>query len=191
MKNIILASESPRRRDILDMFGLKYEVLSSDIEEKMSDDEEPEQIVMALALQKALDVESKVDDQVIIAADTIVYGSSVMGKPSSEKEAFEMLKALSGTEHYVYTGFAVVEANTSHKVVDYAKTKVKMKNLSDEQIKRYVASGEPMGKAGAYAIQGIGAVLVESIEGDFFNVVGLPVSKLHDVLEQDFGISLY
>ena len=120
----------------------------------------------------------------------MVYHETILGKPKDEEDAFEMLKSLSNSEHYVFTGIAVIEACSDIKIVDYVKTKVIFKELSESTIKSYIDSGEVWGKAGAYAIQGLGATLIESIEGDFYNVVGLPISKLQDILLNNFGISL-
>jgi len=191
MKRIILASGSPRRKEILNMFGIEFDIQTSDIVERVNPQESPEQVVMALAFEKGFDIASKSDaESIIIAADTIVYHEGIMGKPKDFDEAYTMLSELSGTEHYVYTGVAIIEACSDRKYVDYVKTKVTFKTLSDDTIKAYIDSEEAWGKAGAYAIQGLGACLVESIEGDFYNVVGLPISKVSDILSQQFGIDL-
>lgn len=191
MKQIILASGSPRRKEILSMFDIPFEVRSSDIEEKVFNGELPEQVVMALAFEKGFDIASESDaNTIVIAADTVVYHDTILGKPENEQEAYDMLKELSGTEHYVYTGMAVIESCSDFKIVDYVKTKVVFKELSDETINTYIASGEVWGKAGAYAIQGLGSTLVKYIEGDFYNVVGLPISRLQDILVQHFNMSL-
>lgn len=191
MKRLILASGSPRRKEIMAMFNIDFEIETSAIEEKINSNERPEQAAMALAFEKGFDIASASDaDSIIIAADTLVCHETIMGKPKNRQEAYEMLKELSGTEHKVYTGIAIIEACSDRKYVDYVMTKVHFKPLTDEIIQAYIDSGEVWGKAGAYAIQGLGATLVDSIEGDFFNVVGLPISKVADILMQQFGISL-
>ncbi|RKD27980.1 septum formation protein [Caminicella sporogenes DSM 14501] len=191
MNKIILASSSPRRREILKNIGLKFDIVKADIEEKVRTDEKPEQIVMALAFEKAINIANKIEkDFIIIAADTIVYKDRVLGKPKNFEEAYEMLKLLEDDIHYVYTGIAVIKAGSHKKVVDFEKTKVKIKKLTDEKIKRYIETGEVWDKAGAYAIQGFGSLIVEWIEGDYFNVVGLPISKLDKILHEHFNISI-
>lgn len=191
MKKIILASSSPRRIEILKSFGLDFEVMSSDIIESFRDDETPEQIVMSLAFQKAIDISTRVENNaIIIAADTIVYKDKVLGKPSDFNEAFSMLLRLQDSIHYVYSGVAILESKSYKKYITYEKTKVKIKKLSEDKIKRYIDSGEVWDKAGAYAIQGLGGTFVEWIDGDYYNVVGLPISKLDDILERHFDKSI-
>lgn len=188
---IILASGSPRRKEILSLFGKPFEVITSDIEEPVVESDPPEITVMALALEKALDVASKAaKGHLVIGADTLVYCEGYLGKPKNEQDAFDMLVRLQGRAHQVYTGVAVIRAGTDEKVVDSVCTTVHMKPLTTEQIRCYVDSGEPMGKAGAYAIQGKGTLLVEEIHGDYFNVVGLPAQRLGEILEKHFGYNL-
>jgi len=189
MTRIVLASNSPRRKELLERVGVEFSVDASSIDEVVRENESPEQIAMGLALQKGLDVASRHEEgTIIIAADTIVYNKKVMGKPVDEVDARSMLNDLSGTLHQVYTGIAVIEAGTNNKFVDYECTDVKFRVLSPEKIDNYVASGEVFGKAGAYAIQGKGMTLVEWIHGDYFNVVGLPVSKLESLMEKHFNM---
>ncbi|MCT4562810.1 MAG: Maf family protein [Maledivibacter sp.] len=190
-KRIVLASSSPRRQEILKNLGLTFDVVKSDIDEKVREEELPEHIVMALALEKAIDVSNKIDsDAIIIAADTIVYKEKVLGKPRSFDDAYSMLTSLQDDIHHVYSGLAIIERGTYNKYVTYEKTMVKIKNLSDDKIKRYIDTGEVWDKAGAYAIQGLGSTIVEYIEGDYFNVVGLPVSKLEDILHNHFDLNI-
>ncbi|BEP29931.1 nucleoside triphosphate pyrophosphatase [Helicovermis profundi] len=189
MKKIILASNSPRRKEILKNMGLNFKTISSDIEEKVDENESPESIVMSLAFRKANDIFVKSDkDSIIIAADTIVFYNKVIGKPRSKKEAKEMLRLLSDNTHYVYTGVSIID--DKNKIIDFVKTKVVFKKLTDKQIDNYIETGEPLDKAGAYAIQGVGSVFVDSIEGDYFNVVGLPISRLSDILSDVFNIHI-
>lgn len=191
MGKIILASNSPRRKEILNKVGVEFCVMGSDIEEIVREGEKPESVVMALAFEKASDIASRVDDEsIIVAADTIVYKNSILGKPNDDKDAYNMLKSLSASSHEVYTGFTVLRANTNLKITEYVKTTVTFKELDDETINRYIETGEPMGKAGAYAIQGYGSTLIESITGDYFNVVGLPISRLSEVLKKNFNFAI-
>lgn len=190
-KKLVLASSSPRRRKILENLDLNFIIMKSKAPEKIKADEAPEHIVMALALEKALDIsENLTDDSIIIAADTIVYKKKVLGKPKSYEDAFEMLKSLQDDIHYVYTGLAVIENGTYKKFVTYEKTKVQIKRLSESKIKKYIETGEVWDKAGSYAIQGFGSTIVKCIEGDYFSVVGLPVAKLEDILSKHFGVSI-
>ncbi|MBS3995467.1 MAG: septum formation protein Maf [Alkaliphilus sp.] len=191
MTVFVLASASPRRSEILSIFTEKFEIQSADIEEKIHAEEYPEQIVMALALEKALTVaEKRVSEEIIIAADTVVVRDQIFGKPIDYEDAFRMLSILQNQVHEVLTGVAIIKAGTNEKIVSYSKTKVKMKQLSEQLIHRYINTGEVWGKAGAYAIQGKGAGIVEWIEGDYFNVVGLPISKLVDLLRKHFKIEI-
>ncbi len=189
MARIVLASNSPRRKELLERVGVEFTIDASNIEERVHENETPEQIAMGLALQKGLDVSKRYETgTIIIAADTIVYNGKVMGKPTDADDAIAMLNELSGSLHQVYTGIAIIEAGTHNKFVDFECTDVKFKDLSADKINSYVASGEVFGKAGAYAIQEKGMTLVEWIRGDFFNVVGLPVSKLETLFEKHFNM---
>ncbi len=192
MDKIVLASSSPRRKEILDKYNINYSIMPSYIKEYTNIGETPEQITMSLAYEKALDVANKLNDnEIIIAADTIVYfDNEVLGKPKDYKEAYDMLKSLSDHHHYVITGVAIIKQNTDFKIIDYEKTKVVFRKLSDRLIKNYLDSGEYVDKAGAYAIQGKGEIFVKSIEGCYSNVVGLPITKLDMLLEKYFNISL-
>lgn len=191
-RKIVLASSSPRRREILENLGLNFVIMKSNIEEKIRCEELPEQIVMALALEKAVDISEKLDNhEIIIAADTIVYKDKVLGKPKSFDDAVNMLTSLQDDVHYVYSGLAVVENNTYKKFVTYERTMVKIKKLSRNKINKYIETDEVWDKAGSYAIQGFGGAIVEWINGDYFSVVGLPVSKLEDILSNHFNINIF
>lgn len=192
MKRLVLASRSPRRREILKQLGLDFEIMESNIEEAYSGGDKPHRYASFAALQKAKDVAQRVDfPAVIMGADTIVVlEGEVMGKPKDDLEAFEMLSRLSGKQHRVITGLAVVDATNGKELNDYQTTLVNMKNITTARIKRYVDTGEPLDKAGAYAIQGRAAVFVDSIKGCYFNVVGLPVAKLDGML-QAMGLELF
>lgn len=191
MKKIILASASPRRKELLSQLGLSPEIQASEIVELSSPEESPESVAMSLAFQKAIDVASKFQDGVVVAADTIVVlEGKIMGKPFDKADAYEMLRSLSGRTHDVITGFSIVDTMTGIKIVDYEKTLVRFRNLDKERIIKYIESGEALDKAGSYGIQGKGALLVDKIEGCYFNVVGLPLSKLEGYLKTYFGINL-
>lgn len=187
---IILASQSPRRRELLAQMGMTgFTVSPAKGEEDMGAGLPPDQLVESLALAKAREVAAgAAADDIIIAADTIVtLDGQVLGKPHSEHEAFEMLRTLSGRDHVVYTGLAVLRGGET--ISGHEATQVRFRPLSDEEIRAYIATGEPMDKAGAYGIQGRGALLVEGIRGDYFNVVGLPVCKLGRILDR-LGVKL-
>lgn len=178
MKNakIILASASPRRRELLAQAGFEFEVITSDVDEVVDPDLTPDMLVMSLAKQKAQAVAINREDFVVIGSDTVVVlDSKVLGKPKDEADAVRMLESLSGRTHEVYTGVCVAYGGGTHSFFEC--TRVKFCELEEEQISAYVATNEPMDKAGAYGIQGKGCVLVEGIEGDYFNVVGFPVSR--------------
>lgn len=196
MNRIILASQSPRRKELLSSVGLEFEVIVSDADESVVSKEHiPVNVyVQELALIKAAAVAKQLlkdKNAVIISADTIVtHDGCVLGKPKDEEDAFKMLKSLSGKTHEVYTGYCVMRIKDGYTVCNSVKTSVTFKNIDDDKIRRYIRTSEPMDKAGAYGIQGIGGMLVEKIEGDYANVVGLPVSALADTLEKEFDINL-
>lgn len=191
MKEIILASTSPRRKELLENLGVKFKVVGSNIEEKINNKLSSPEIVKDLAYQKAKAVSNKITgNHLVIAADTIVEYNNILGKPKDTEEARFMLKLLSGQVHKVITGFAIIDSLTKREFIDYECTKVYFNNLSNDQIERYILTDEPMDKAGAYGIQGKGSLFVSKIEGDYFNVVGLPVSKLGVVLHNNFNFNL-
>lgn len=191
MKNIILASASPRRKDILEKFGVDFKVIPSNINEEFDLSRDPIEIASSLALDKCRDVANKASEgSIVIAADTIVYYDSILGKPKDKKDAFNTIKVLSGNTHKVITGLAIIDRKNNKTVVDYEVTKVKFRDLNDEKIKRYLDTEEYVDKAGAYGIQGYGEILVESIEGSFSNVVGLPITKLDKLLEENFEMRI-
>ncbi len=188
MRKIILASASPRRRDILKITGLNFSVYASDYEEDISLSLSPRGVARLLSRKKAGAVAHKFKDTIIIAADTfIVFKHRLLGKPYTDKKAEEMLRMLNGKVHSVITGFTIMDTGNNKKLSRSVETKVCFKKLNKKEIKAYVRSKEPLDKAGAYAIQGLGAVLIDKIDGDFFNVMGLPLSALAQSLKQ-FGI---
>ena len=188
MKKIILASASPRRKEILEITGLKFSVCVSDYEEDLSLKLPPRDLARFLSRKKAETIAHKYKNAIIIAADTvIVFKNRILGKPHRDKEAGKMLTMLNGKAHAVITGFTILDTGSGKKLSRSVETKVYFKRLSMEEIRAYVRSKEPLDKAGAYAIQGLGAVFIERIEGDFFNVVGLPLCALTESLKE-FGV---
>ncbi|GAB6109603.1 Maf family protein [Fusibacter bizertensis] len=187
---IILASASPRRVELLKQFKIEFDTIPSDIHEIIRHNEKPKQAVMSLAFEKALQVSKKAPEALVIASDTVVFFDEILGKPNDYNEAFNMLKKLSGRTHEVYTGIALLNDNSNLKIIDYEVTQVTFNKLSDDDIKDYLLTGEAFDKAGAYGIQGFGALLVNKIEGDYFNVMGLPLSKLNVLLKGYFQIDL-
>ncbi|BBH19249.1 Maf-like protein [Paenibacillus baekrokdamisoli] len=191
IRQLVLASSSPRRRELVASLDLSLPVLilSTDADEQTPADWVPSQIVEQLGLRKALAaVDRMINDEhashsLVIGADTIVvWEGEVMGKPVDQADAIAMLTKLQGNQHEVYSGIACVETSSGRQLIAHRMTRVTMKPLSQERIERYVASGEPMDKAGSYAIQGLGATIVDRIDGCYFNVVGLPLSLLSDML---------
>jgi septum formation protein len=181
---IYLASGSPRRKKLLKQLGIKFKTLSVNFDEKINGREKPVYLVKRLALEKMNLAHEKIESGIIITADTIVVlDNKIIGKPSGKTQAKKFLRLLSGKEHIVYTGFVVLNTETNQIIVDYEKTKVKFRKLDDDEINDYVNSGSPMDKAGAYGIQDdFGAVFVEKINGCYYNVVGLPLTKLYHAL---------
>lgn len=181
---MILASQSPRRRELLGQMGFSFTVRPAKGEELPHPELTPAQLVEELARQKALEVSAEAEaDDVVVAADTVVaIDGKVLGKPHDKVHAAEMLSALSGREHTVYTGVAVKRGETL--LVEHEATQVRFRPLTEREIDLYIQTGEPMDKAGSYGIQGYGALLVEGIRGDYFNVVGLPICRLGRMLAQ-------
>lgn len=184
---IILASASPRRRELLSQMGLHFEVLPSQGEEIITKIK-PEEAVMELAQQKAAEVSARcADDTLIIGADTVVVkDGKILGKPADEDDAVRMLSMLEGSVHQVYTGVCLIKKADGREVSHtfYEETKVTFYPMSPSEIQSYVESGDPMDKAGAYGIQGSCAVYISGIEGDYNNVVGLPIARLyHEMIE--------
>ncbi len=188
MQKIILASSSPRRKELLEKIGLKFEIVPSDFEEDMNQKMSPNELAKTLAFGKAESVAKNSPDSVVIGADTIVVlAEKVLGKPHTAERAREMLRLLSGKQHSVITGFAIIDTGTGKKFSSAVETKVFFKNLSEKEIEKYIQTGEPLVMAGAYAIQSGAALFVEKIEGDYYNVVGLPILALYNALK-DFGV---
>ena len=186
----MLASASPRRRELLENIGLKFSVDPAEIAEIQAGRFKPAGLAKALSLRKAQAVASRHAGSIIIAADTLgVLDGVTLGKPADDRHARSMLAALSGRCHSVITGFTVIDTATDRAVTRAVETKVYFRKLDRLEIAGYVKTGEPLDKAGAYAIQGLGAMLVERIEGDYYNVIGLPLCALTGVLRK-FDITL-
>lgn len=189
-KRIILASASPRRQALLRDLGVDYDVVVPAVDEDSVTADTPGALAEARARLKAEAAAATLADGLAIGADTIVVcNGEVLGKPKDETDAVHLLETLSGRTHVVITGVSVCEANGGRIVVDKCETEVTFRPLERAEIERYVATGEPMDKAGAYGIQGKGALLVQSIVGDYFNVVGLPLVLLDSMLRR-FGVRL-
>ncbi len=199
---IILASASPRRKELLEQIGIEFEVKTSQMEEEYFNTK-PEEIVKELSLMKALDVAQGDEDDyiegdcIVIGADTVVVlDDKILGKPVDEEDAFQMIQSLQGRSHMVYTGVAIIECiegvddedggvGFDFNITNHAiGTKVHVMPMTEEEIRTYIATGEPMDKAGAYGIQGRFGAYVEGIEGEYFNVMGLPISYVNAVLKQ-------
>jgi septum formation protein len=188
---LILASSSPRRRELLQGLGLDFTVVTSDVDETTDSHLAPAEVVEQLALRKAGAVAKKVEKGIVLGSDTIVVlDGQILGKPSDESDAFRMLSALQGREHTVYSGVALIDAASGRSEVAHNATRVMIRPMTEQEINAYIATGEPMDKAGSYAIQGIGATMVEGIVGDYFTVVGLPLHLTAKLLAR-FGVSLF
>ena len=193
-RRMVLASKSPRRRELLEMLGAQFEVITSDCDENITG-LAPRDLVRELALRKAEAVYERLNDPdaVVIGSDTIVTpdGVKALGKPRDRGDAVRTLTELSGKWHSVCTGIAVIGRaadNTSKKIAETVETKVKFLDLTKEECERYADTGEPLDKAGAYGIQGMGGMFVDRIDGSYSNVVGLPMSMLRIMLAQVGGV---
>ncbi len=192
----ILASKSPRRKEILETIGLEFDIVTSDADESYEKGTAPQDIVMTLSARKAAAVKNallmqgeNLSDTVIIAADTVVYAAGeILGKPKDKEDAVRMLTMLSGSTHSVLTGITVIAEGVSASA--YEETKVTFSAMTERETEWYAESGEPMDKAGAYAIQGYASMWIDKIDGCYFNVVGLPVSCLRRLLGRVLGIKL-
>jgi len=183
VSELILASKSPRRRDLMKLLGHPFISITSTVEENTINGETPSQHVIRLSELKARDVGDKRDNSIIIGADTIVVlNDEIIGKPDFSEQAVEMLMKLQDNTHTVFTGFALYDTETENLFSSYETTRVSMRKMTVELARLYVATGEPLDKAGAYGIQGYGAALITSITGCFFNVMGLPLARLMDAL---------
>lgn len=182
MKPIILASNSPRRTEILRIAGIEHRVIPSTIEEKIDPAKSPIETALSLAKQKAKDIYMKYPDSIVIGADTLVIiDTMVLGKPIDRSDAYRMLKLLSGKTHQVVTAYCIITKEREYQ--GYSQTDVTFGKLSDDEIAVYLDTGDPYDKAGAYGIQGFASKYIKRIEGDYFNVVGLPIYDIYQVIK--------
>ena len=190
-KKVILASGSPRRKELMDLTGLKYQVIIPSVDEKVLPEETPRDHVERLALEKAISVAANNPDDVVIGSDTavILNGRQILGKPRNKREAKQMLASLAGREHTVLSSVAAVWHRKNKQRVVTVESRVRMKQLEEWEMNWYIESGEPMDKAGAYAIQGKGAIFIEGIVGSHTNVIGLPLMETVMLL-RSFGVRL-
>lgn len=192
MKKLILASSSPRRNEMLKTLGIKFSTIKSGYSEPdRTKDQSPAEYVKKNALEKAHDIAMQFKNAIIIGADTVVvYRNRVLGKPATMEEAFECLYMLKGRTHAVYTGISVIDTLDNAIVTDYEKTLVTFRELTNSEINFYLSRIDPLDKAGAYAIQAEGAIIVQKIKGCYYNVVGFPIAKLEQMFLK-MGISLF
>ena len=189
-KKIILASSSDRRKELLTRLGINYTAMPSRIDEDSFDHENPEKLVQELSLAKASKVAGLVENALIIAADTVVaHQNKILGKPKDEEDAQRMLKLIENKQHEVYTGLALISADDEMHFLDYDVTEVYMRKIEKDEIERYIKTGEPMDKAGAYGIQGKGGIFVKKIIGSYFTVMGMPIHMLSMALKS-FSIEI-
>lgn len=190
-QRLILASTSPRRKELATAMGLDFEIIPSDYEEDMSLDISPEELVKTFSYGKAKSVADKLHEGIVIGVDTIAcIKNKKLGKPKNKEEAFRMLKNLSNNYHEVYSGVCLIDAKTKKIIQDFEVTKVKFKKLEDNEIKSYIETGDPMDKAGSYGVQGLASIFVERIDGCFFNVMGLPIQNLYNNLKK-IGVNIF
>lgn len=191
MEKIILASNSPRRREILGEF-IDLDIVTREIKEIKDDSFSPWTTVMGLAFEKGIEVAKEYENSIVLSADTLVeVDGNLLGKPKDRADAKEMIVSLSGRSHNVYTGYAIFNLSENIKYVNYEKSSVKFYELSDLEIENYLDTLEYKDKAGAYGIQGKGSLLVEEIKGDYFNIVGLPIGKINRDLIKLFDFNLW
>ncbi len=185
METIILASKSPRRKEILEMLDWKFEVCTQETEEIFEEGKSIEENMKKIAMKKAKAVMKGHEDSLILSCDTmVVLENRIFGKPKNVEEAKEMLKSLSGKYSYVYSAVAFLHVTKGIEESFLEKTKIYFYEITEKEIEEYIATGEPMDKAGAYAIQGKASIFIRKIEGDYWNVVGLPIAKVHQKLKE-------
>ncbi|WP_069997964.1 Maf family protein [Cellulosilyticum sp. I15G10I2] len=183
MANVLLASSSPRRQELMQLLDIAFEIVVKPIEEKIEEDLSPAENVKYLAFKKAAAVAQDYPEALVIGCDTVVVlNDRIIGKPKNPEDAKRILKALSGKAHYVCTGVAIINIKEKLEICFCETTNVKMKDLTTDEIDDYIATDEPLDKAGAYGIQGKGAIYIEQISGDYYNVVGLPLNRLYKEL---------
>ena len=182
-KRLVLASNSPRRIDLLKMAGYHFDIIPHTIEESIPCEISPTELASNLAFLKASDVARKVDDAIVISADTIVvHKDNIFGKPRDTRDAKRILMMLSGSEHDIITAVCIIDMPSKKKLLRIDRTSIRMMNMTEDEIEIYVRTGEPMDKAGAYAVQGEGGKFIEKMDGNFSNAVGLPLETVHEML---------
>jgi len=190
MRKIILASKSPRRRELFKILGVPFVIKESDYEENLTKKMEPKELAITMSQGKARTIAKKQKDAIVIAADTLIsFQNKVLGKPRSEKDAFSMLSQMSGKVHSVITGYTILDTKTKKNLSKAVETKVYFRKLKSQEIKNYIKTSQFLDKAGAYGIQELGQLLIEKIEGNYSNVVGLPLGSLVQSLKQ-FDINI-
>lgn len=192
MDRLLLASKSPRRIEMLQKYTADLMIEAPSVNESVKGRFKPEELVMAIALKKAVSIVQNgyFQDTIILAADTVVYFDRIIGKPRDREEAYAILKDLSGKTHKVFTGFALMHSNSNKSLIDFEETDVIFENLTDKMIENYLNTNEYADKAGAYGIQGYGELLVNSINGSYPNVMGLPISKINKYLRELYSFDL-
>ncbi|KKP77953.1 MAG: septum formation protein Maf [Candidatus Moranbacteria bacterium RIFOXYA12_FULL_35_19] len=184
-RKIVLASESSRRKALLEQMGLEFEVCESEYEEDMAVMSDPYELVKFLARKKGEDVAKHYEDAIIISGDTFtIFEEKFIGKPKDEEDAKQTLRNFSGKTHEIISGFAIIDTKNKITINDFGKALVKFRDLSEEEIADYVATKEPLSRGGAYGMMELGAVIIESIEGDFYSVIGLPLNKIYPELKK-------
>lgn len=190
MKQIILASKSPRRKELLEMLGLKFNVVASNFDEDIQPDKDLTEFAKKIAKGKAEAVALKYKNHIIISADTfVILDGKILGKPKDKAEAFLMLNQVKGKKVEVVTAFTILDSSSSKSITKAIVANVYLNNYSKEEIEAYIKTGEPLDKAGAFAVQGLGSVLVKRIEGDFYSVIGLPLFEFSESLKE-FRVSV-
>lgn len=187
-KKLILASASPRRKDLLKMLGLDFIVDPPHIDEYFDPNLKPEELAISLAEQKGIATISKYDEAIIVSADTVVVlQDQILGKPKDKKDAFRILRLLSGNTHQVITGISIIDLPDEEPISFFEKTAVTFNSLTDEEIEGYIETGSPMDKAGAYGIQDLSSIFIPKVDGCFYNVVGFPLAKFYQVCKDHFN----
>ena len=190
-QKIILASTSPRRHGLAQEMGLEFDVVASSYEEDMTQNLPPKELAMTLSYGKAKDVAKRFREGIVIGIDTfVVFDGKKLGKPKNKEDAFVMLKSFSGKWQEVYSGVAIIDRKTGNEARDCEVTRVKFRELSDDEIQKYIATGEPMDKAGAYGIQGLSSIFIERVDGCYFNVVGFPIYNVYKNLCK-LGVNIF
>ncbi|MEI7718791.1 MAG: Maf family protein [archaeon] len=190
-QKIILASTSLRRQELAQQMGLDFKVMPSSYEEDMTMKLSPKNLAMELSYGKAKDVADKLNEGIVIGIDTfIAFKGKKLGKPKTKEKAYEMLKSFSGKKLKVYSGVSIIDCKTKKEIKDYEVSKVKFRKITDDEIKSYIATGEPLDKAGAFAIQGLGSIFIKSIEGCYANIVGFPIANIYKNLNK-LGVNVF